>query len=73
MKTQVAKRDLKANVVDTKGDFAQLASRMEDLISSKVNAIVLVSTDPNQLKDQIKKAQEKGFRSLGVIPVISKE
>ncbi|SHI24579.1 sugar ABC transporter substrate-binding protein [Desulfosporosinus lacus] len=65
LKTQVAERDLKANVVDTKGDFAQLASRMEDLISSKVNAIVLVSTDPNQLKDQIKKAQEKGIPVFG--------
>ncbi|MDO0824256.1 sugar ABC transporter substrate-binding protein [Desulfosporosinus nitroreducens] len=65
LKTQVAERDLKANVVDTKGDFAHLASRMEDLISSKVNAIVLVSTDPNQLKDQIKKAQEKGIPVFG--------
>jgi len=65
LKTQVAKRNYKANVVDTKSDFAQLASRMEDLISSKVDAIVLVSTDPNQLKDQIKKAQEKGIPVFG--------
>lgn len=65
LKTQVAKRNYKANVVDTKGDFAQLASRMEDLISSKVDAIVLVSTDPNQLKDQINKAKEKGIPVFG--------
>lgn len=65
LKTQVAKRNYKANVVDTKSDFTQLASRMEDLISSKVDAIVLVSTDPNQLKDQIKKAQEKGIPVFG--------
>lgn len=65
LKTQVAKRNYKANVVDTKGDFGQLASRMEDLISTKVSAIVIVSTDPNQLKDQIKKAQEKGIPIFG--------
>lgn len=65
LKKQAADRSWKANVVNTKGDFGQLASRMEDLISTKVDAIVLVSTDPNQVKTQIKKAQEKGIPVFG--------
>lgn len=51
--------------VDTKGDFGALASRMEDMIARKVDAIVLGSADPNQLKDQIKKSNEAGIPVLG--------
>lgn len=43
-------------VVDTKGDFAQLASRIEDVVSSKADAMVLVSADPNQVKTQLQAA-----------------
>lgn len=55
------KAGLKANkidvtVVDTKGDFSQLASRIEDVVSSKTDAIILVSTDPNQVKTQLQAA-----------------
>lgn len=53
------------NVVDTDGDVGQLASRMEDVISSQVDAIVLVSTDPNQLEAQIKRASEAGIPVFG--------
>ncbi|MGY2896205.1 substrate-binding domain-containing protein [Deinococcus sp. UYEF24] len=53
---QATARGWKTTVVDTKGDVGQLASRMEDVISSKVSAIVIVSTDPNQLKNQITSA-----------------
>ncbi|UFJ39795.1 substrate-binding domain-containing protein [Brevibacillus humidisoli] len=62
---QAADRGWKANVVDTKGDFGQLASRMEDVISTNVDAIVLVSTDPNQVKSQIAQAKEKGIPVFG--------
>jgi ribose transport system substrate-binding protein len=51
--------------VDTKGDFGALANRMEDMIARKVDAIVLGSADPNQLKDQIKKSNEAGIPVLG--------
>ncbi|MCX6090860.1 MAG: substrate-binding domain-containing protein [Candidatus Atribacteria bacterium] len=51
--------------VDTKGDFGALASRMEDMISRKVDAIVLGMADPNQLKDQIKKANAAQIPVLG--------
>ncbi|WP_256761740.1 substrate-binding domain-containing protein [Cohnella sp. WQ 127256] len=65
LKKQASDKGWKANVVDTKGDMGQLASRMEDVISSKTNAIVLVSTDPNQLKSQIQRAKEKNIPVLG--------
>lgn len=54
-----------ANVVDTKGDVGQLASRMEDVIATNVDAIVLVSTDPNQVKAQIQAAKEKNIPVFG--------
>ncbi|MDF2714428.1 MAG: periplasmic binding protein [Paenibacillus sp.] len=65
LKKGIADKSWKANVVDTKGDFGQLASRMEDLVSSKVDAIVLVSTDPNQLKAQIKRAADAKIPVFG--------
>lgn len=65
LKKQAADKGWKANVIDTKGDVGQLASRMEDAISSKADAIVLVSTDPNQLKNQIQKAKEKNIPVFG--------
>jgi ABC-type sugar transport system, periplasmic component len=65
LKKQAADKGWKANVVDTKGDMGQLASRMEDVISSKTDAIVLVSTDPNQLKSQIQRAKDKSIPVFG--------
>lgn len=53
------------NVVDTKGDVGAMASRMEDVISSNTDAIIIVSTDPNQLKAQIQLANEKGIPVFG--------
>ncbi|MBU8906136.1 substrate-binding domain-containing protein [Desertibacillus haloalkaliphilus] len=53
------------NVVDTNGDVGALASRMEDVISSNVDAIVLVSTDPNQVETQIQQASERGIHVFG--------
>jgi ribose transport system substrate-binding protein len=65
LKKQISDKGWKANVVDTKNDIGQLASRMEDVISSKTDAIVLVSTDPNQLKSQIQLAKEKNIPVFG--------
>jgi len=65
LKKLAADRGWKANVVDTKGDVGQLASRMEDVIASKTDAIVLVSTDPNQVKTQIAKAKSKNIPVFG--------
>jgi ribose transport system substrate-binding protein len=49
-------KNIEVNVVDTKGDFAQLASRIEDVVSSKADAMILVSADPNQVKTQLQEA-----------------
>jgi ribose transport system substrate-binding protein len=65
LKKQGADRGWKMNVVDTKGDVGQLASRMEDVVSTKVDAIILVSTDPNQVKAQIQSAAEKKIPVFG--------
>lgn len=64
-KTESVAKGWTVNVVDTRGDFQQLASRVEDVASAGVKAIVLVSVDPNQIADQVAAAAEKG------IPVIS--
>ncbi|GAA4003798.1 substrate-binding domain-containing protein [Deinococcus rubellus] len=66
LQDQATKRGWKTNVVDTKGDMGQLASRMEDVVSAKVNAIVIVSTDPNQLKAQIQSANAAKIPVFGL-------
>jgi ribose transport system substrate-binding protein len=52
-------------VVDTKNDFAALASRMEDLVTSKVDAVVVVSADPSQIADQVQLADKAGIPVFG--------
>ena len=51
--------------VDTAGDFAELASRIEDMVSANVDAIVLVSVDPNQVATQIRSAIDAGIPVFG--------
>lgn len=65
MKSGMEAKGWAVNVVDTKGDFAQLISRMEDVISAKTDAIVLVSTDPGQVQAQIEKAAAAGIPVFG--------
>lgn len=60
-RTDAEARGWSVNVVDTRGDFQQLASRVEDVTSAGVAAIVLVSVDPNQIGDQVKAAAEAGI------------
>lgn len=55
----------KVNVVDTEGDVGELASRMEDVILANTDAIVLVSTDPNQVETQIQQAAEQDIPVFG--------
>lgn len=43
-------------VVNTDNDFAELASRIEDVVSAGTDAIVLVSADPGQLSNQLQEA-----------------
>ncbi len=60
-----SKKGWKANVIDTKGDFGLMASRMEDAVAAKTDAIVIVSADPNQVKTQIAAAAAKGIPVFG--------
>ncbi len=55
----------KVIVIDTKGDFGALASRMEDMITKKVDAIVLGMADPVQLKNQVNQAKKAGIPVFG--------
>ena len=58
-------RGWQVTVIDTKGDFAALASRFEDTIAKKPDAIVMGMGDPNQLKAQITAAAAAGIPVLG--------
>jgi len=66
LKQLAAEKSWKTNVIDTAGDISQMASRMEDAITSKVNAIVIVSSDPSQLTSQIADAKSKNIPVFGV-------
>ena len=46
----------KGSVINTDNDFAELASRVEDTVSSGTDGIVLVSADPNQIANQLQDA-----------------
>lgn len=65
MEELMVDRGWKVNIVDTKGDVGALASRMEDVISASTDAIVLVSTDPNQVSTQIELAASNNIPVFG--------
>jgi len=65
MKADMEAKGWSVTIVDTKGDVATLASRMEDVISAKVDAIVIVSTDANLVETQISRASEAGIPVFG--------
>lgn len=64
-KAKAAEYQWTVDVVDTAGDMAAFASRVEDATTSGANAIVLVSVDPAQIQDQVDKAKAAG------VPVIT--
>ncbi len=65
MKAGMEEQGMEVTVVDTKGDFAQLASRIEDTVSSQADAIVLVSADPSQVATQLQSAFDAGIPVFG--------
>jgi ribose transport system substrate-binding protein len=65
LEKDIREKGWEAVTVDTKNDFAALASRMEDLITSKVDAIVIVSADPSQVADQVLAADKAGIPVFG--------
>lgn len=52
-------------VVNTDNDFAELANRIEDVVASGTDAIVLVSADPNQVANQLQEAFEADIPVFG--------
>ncbi|MDR3372887.1 MAG: sugar ABC transporter substrate-binding protein [Ancalomicrobiaceae bacterium] len=64
-KSEGAKRGWTVTIIDTRNDFGQLASRIEDTVNAKTDAIVLISTDASQVGDQVDLAAKAN------IPVIS--
>lgn len=58
-------RGWSVNVVDTRGDMGMLASRIEDVTTAGVDAVVLASVDPAQVGDQVAAAAGAG------IPVVA--
>ena len=52
-------------VIDTANDFAEMASRIEDVVAAGTDAIVLVSADPTQLKNQLQEAFDAGIPVFG--------
>lgn len=59
-------RGWSVNVVDTRGDVGQLASRIEDVTTAGVDAIVLASVDPAQVADQVKAAADAGIAVIAI-------
>ncbi len=53
-------------IVDTKGDMAQFASRIEDTVSANVDAMVIISVDPSQFAVQLESAFEAEIPVFGV-------
>lgn len=52
-------------VIDTANDFAELASRIEDVVVSGTDGIILVSADPNQVANQLQEAFDAGIPVFG--------
>ena len=65
MKAGMEKEGMEVTLVDTKGDFGQLASRIEDSVSAKADAIVIVSCDPGQIAPQLQTAFDAGVPVFG--------
>lgn len=53
------------SVINTDNDFAELASRIEDVTSAGTDGIVLVSADPSQLANQLQEAFDSDIPVFG--------
>jgi len=65
MKAGMEAKGMAVTVVDTKGDFAQLASRIEDTVTARADAIVIVSTDPGQISTALQAAFDSDIPVFG--------
>lgn len=65
LEAQAENQGWDTNVIDTKGDIGQLSSRMDDVITKGVDAMVVVSINPSQVKQKIQKAADEGISVFG--------
>ena len=65
MQSSIEEIDGKVTVIDTEGETATLASRVEDAVTAKADAIVIVSVDPSYCEEQIKEASDAGIPVFG--------
>lgn len=63
---RAAEYDWAVEVFDTSGDIGAMASRIEDVTTSSVDAIVIVSIDPAQLQDQVDRAAGAGIPIIAI-------
>ena len=65
LQTELEAAGASVTVIDTANDFAALASRIEDVVAAQTDAIVLVSADPSQVKNQLQEAFDAGIPVFG--------
>lgn len=65
LQTGLETRGAAVTVIDTANDFGALASRIEDVVASGTDGIVLVSADPSQLSNQLQDAFDAGIPVFG--------
>ena len=65
IKTKLGDAGAEVSVINTNNDFAELASRIEDVVSSGTDGIILVSADPNQVANQLQEAFNAGVPVFG--------
>lgn len=65
MQSSIEEINGKVTVIDTEGETATLASRVEDAVTAKADAIVIVSVDPSYCEEQIKEASDAGIPVFG--------
>ena len=58
-------KDWDVNVIDTAGDVAAVISRIEDMVTQKVDAIV-INVDPSQIKAGLQAAKDAGIPVIGM-------
>lgn len=66
LQADASTRGWKTTVVSSDGDIATLAGKMEDVIGTKVGAIIVVSTDLHLLKKQIADAGKANIPVFGL-------
>jgi len=65
IKSELEPYGITVTIIDTNGDFAGFASRIEDSAQAKTDAIVLVSASPDQVSAQVQTAIDAGVGVFG--------